>query len=106
MQQPNRTCQICGTPYYACHNCEKVNSPRIVTDKNECYFYYIILTELRQGVISKDEAKRKLIGIGCNLTSLKRNAQNFLPEVYDVLVDILKSKSIETLTKEEKQTEE
>lgn len=89
MKSPNRTCQICGKPYYACRKCEEINSPRQTTDNNECYAIYITLTALRQNVITKGEAKEKLAEIGYNSKNIKSKRENFLPEVHDWLVDII-----------------
>lgn len=89
MKSPNRTCQICGKPYYACRKCEEINSPRQTTDKNECYAVYVTLTALRQRVIDKGEAKEKLAEIGYNPKNIKSMRDNFLPEVHDWLVDII-----------------
>ena len=89
MKSPNRTCQICGKPYYACRKCEEINSPRQTTDNNECYAIYITLTVLRQNVITKGEAKEKLAEIGYNSKNIKSKRENFLPEVHDWLVDII-----------------
>lgn len=89
MKSPNRTCQICGKPYYACRKCEEINSPRQTTDNNECYAIYVTLTALRQNVITKGEAKERLVEIGYNSKNIKSKRENFLPEVHDWLVDII-----------------
>ena len=89
MKSPNRTCQICGKPYYACRKCEEINSPRQTTDNNECYAIYVTLTALKQNVITKGEAKEKLAEIGYNSKNIKSKRENFLPEVHDWLVDII-----------------
>lgn len=89
MKSPNRTCQICGKPYYACRKCEEINSPRQTTDNNECYAIYVTLTALKQNVITKGEAREKLAEIGYNSKNIKSKRENFLPEVHDWLVDII-----------------
>lgn len=89
MRSPNRTCQICGKPYYACRKCEEINSPRQTTDNNECYAIYVILTALRQNVINKGEAKEKFAEIGYDSKNIKSKRENFLPEVHDWLMDII-----------------
>lgn len=90
MHEPNRTCQICGKPYYACRKCEEVNSPRQTTDRNECYAIYVILTALRQGVITKGEARTKLNDIGITNENITSKFGKFLPEIYSWIEDIVK----------------
>lgn len=89
MSKPNHTCQICGKPYFACRKCEDINSPRQTTDKNECYAIYVILVALRQGVMTNEEAKEKLVKMGHDANSLSKNQDKFLPEIYDWLVRIV-----------------
>lgn len=85
----NHTCQICGTPYYACRKCEDINSPRQTTDKNSCYAIYVILTAIKQGVMTNAEAKTKLVNMGYNAEGLEKNEDKFLPEIYAWLVEIV-----------------
>lgn len=89
MKESNRTCQICGKPYYACRKCEEINSPRQTTDRNECYAFYVTLTALRQNVISKGEAKDKLEQLGVNSSNIKSKRNKFLPEIYDWIEKIV-----------------
>lgn len=96
---PNRTCQICGKPYYACRKCEDINSPRQTTDKNECYAVYVTLTALRQGVLTQGEAKDKLAEIGYNPRNIGTKSENFLPEIHKKLVDIIGVEETVTKTK-------
>lgn len=90
MKEFNRTCQICGKPYYACRKCEEINSPRQTTDRNECYAIYVILTALRQGVITKGEARTKLNDIGITDKNITSKSNDFLPEIYTWIGDIVK----------------
>lgn len=90
MKESNRTCQICGKPYYACRKCEEINSPRQTTDRNECYAIYVILTALRQGVITKGEARAKLNDIGITDENITSKSNDFLPEIYTWIRDIVK----------------
>lgn len=99
MRSPNRTCQICGKPYYACRKCEEINSPRQTTDNNECYAIYVTLTALKQGVIDKGEAKEKFAEIGYDPKNIKSKRENFLPEVHDWLVDIIGVEETDKKTK-------
>lgn len=85
----NKTCQICGKTYYACRKCEDINSPRQTTDKDECYGIYVILTALKQRVMNNVEAKSKLEKMGYTKDRLAKGKDNFLPEVYDWLADIV-----------------
>lgn len=86
----NHTCIVCGKNYYACNKCEKANSYKVITDKPECFAVHLILTEYRQGVIDKAEAKKKLAN-KCGITQsvLTKNKSNYITEVYDLLADIV-----------------
>ena len=88
-QVPNHVCQICGKEYYACNKCRKYNGYKLVVDKPDCYGVYLILTDYRQGVITKKEAEKKLRDNNITLTSLKKNKDNYIPEVYDKLVEVM-----------------
>lgn len=86
----NHVCQICGTRYYACNKCKKYNGYKLVVDTPECYGIYLVMVDYRQGVITQKEAEKKLRE-NCNITlsSLKKNKDKYIPEVYDKLVEIL-----------------
>lgn len=88
----NHTCQICGKGYYACDKCEKLNSYKIVVDTPACYGVYLVLTELRQGVIDQTEAQKKLKEQGLTLTVLKQSKTEYIPDVFNKLAEILRGK--------------
>ena len=93
MNIPNHQCQICGREYYACNKCEKLNSYKLVVDKPECYGIYLILLEIRQGVLTMAEANDKLRDkYDLSLTSLKKHKADYLPEIYNKLTEILRAK--------------
>ena len=89
----NHYCQICGKGYYACNKCKKYNGYKLIVDTPTCYGIYLILVDYRQGVITQKEAEKKLRDNNITLASLKKNKDNYIPEVYDKLVEIMTIKA-------------
>ena len=87
----NKVCQICGTPYYVCSHCNKINNWRTVADKPNCYQVYLILTELNQNTINEKEVVEQFHNIGVNLTTLKKQKSNYVESVYNRIYNILKN---------------
>lgn len=72
MHEPNRECQVCGRAYYFC-NCH-FNSDKHHWKMNCCdpmhYQVFIVALDLRDGVISADEARERLSNIGFSAKDL------------------------------------
>lgn len=83
-------CQICNTEYKHCPECDKAHSYKSVADNPTCYKIYIVLYELRTGIIDETKAKEELANIGVT----KKTINNFK------LIDAVRNR-IETIVKED-----
>ena len=60
-------CIICGTAYHACDSCRQITAYtpwRTLCDTFEHYQVYLVLREWQEGWLTKDEAQKKLKGLG------------------------------------------
>ena len=60
-KKPNRFCKVCGVPFYGCDNCYEFKTfepHKTLCDTNQHYQVYLIISELRGGVMNSQEAKR------------------------------------------------
>ena len=90
----NKVCQICGTPYYVCSHCNKINSWRTVADKPSCYQVYLILTGLNQNTMNEKEVVEQFGNIGINLTTIENYKTEFVDSVYNRIYNILKNQTV------------
>ena len=56
--KPNHICKNCGVEYYACNDCDRINSWRLVACSSECYQKYINAVLIARGEI-KETVKQK-----------------------------------------------
>lgn len=82
-QTPNHTCVVCGEKYYACDDCDRKSgkSWRAVCCSPLHYQIHMIIVGLRNGNLSKEEAKAFCSNIGITpeiIQSLKQNIQSIL----------------------------
>lgn len=86
-QNINHWCVVCGNGYHACDTCSEVKTfkPwRILTDTSEHYRIYMTIINFRDGLISKEKAKRYLSDIDLsNRKSFKPDIQAFLNQILD-----------------------
>ncbi|MEF9983691.1 MAG: hypothetical protein RR806_03135 [Oscillospiraceae bacterium] len=104
-EELNHKCIICDTDYHCCNDCGNMKSftPwRTICDTTEHYQIFMVLYELDNNFISKEEASDQLESIGItpeNILHLKQSVQ-------DVIMDIFaNSKNIQdvaSMTKDEK----
>lgn len=97
-------CQICNTEYKHCPECDKANSYRKVADNPTCYKIYMVLYELRTGIIDNARAKEELATIGVTTKTLR----NFklIDAVYDRIAEIVKEETVEVTVKSEEAEDE
>src|SRR5574344_892401 len=81
-----KLCTICGKEYAYCPTCERLGGWKYYTDTPECFQIFMILSEIREGVITKEEAKTNFGHIG--ITS-DYDYSNLIPAVADVVKDIV-----------------
>lgn len=96
-----KNCTICGKEYVYCPNCEKLGGYKYYADTPECYQIFMILSEIREGVITKAEAKTNFSYIG--ITS-DYDFSNLIPSVAEVVKDIVTDDSIEDKPKTKKKS--
>lgn len=89
-------CWICGKEYDYCSNCRRYETWKVKTCSELHYQINFILEELREGVLTKLEAKNKLNNIGVND---EYDFTKMLSSVSDVIKNILKTKPKRTVKK-------
>lgn len=85
-------CQICNTEYKHCPECDKANSYRKVADTPVCYKIYMVLYELRTGIIDNVKAKEEFAAIGVTEKTLR----NFklIEAVHNRIAEIVKEEPV------------
>lgn len=82
----NHWCVLCGKGYHACDSCNEIKTYtpwRALTDTIEHFKIFIVLKDFHNKIISKDEAKEKLLK--CDLSekdSFKDSAKIVLNEIF------------------------
>lgn len=61
-----KECWICGKKFSYCPNCKRKETWKKETCTTEHYQINLILDELREGVITKSEAKKRFENVGVN----------------------------------------
>lgn len=59
----NATCSICGERYHVCNTCKSIKTLkpwRTITDTIDCYKIYMIIHDYKNGVLTKENARKKL----------------------------------------------
>lgn len=86
-------CQICDTEYKHCPECDKTHSYKTVADNPTCYKIYIVLYELRTGIINQAKAKDEFAAIGIT----EKTLMNFklIDAVRNRIAEIVKEDMIE-----------
>lgn len=82
----NAVCGICGSKYHVCMTCKstKTLKPwRTITDTIDCYKIYIIIHDYKNGVITKENARKMLEE--CTLPT------RFQPHIKTVINEIMTS---------------
>lgn len=77
-------CAICGREYDVCLSCRdqnKIKPWRSITDTVVCYKVFLVLTQLNNGYISKEEAKSQLEQITFNKNDLREDVRNKVDEI-------------------------
>lgn len=90
-KKPNRFCKVCGVPFYGCDNCYEFKTfepHKTLCDTNQHYQVYLIISELRGGVMNSQEAKESLIHIGITVDEIK----TFVHAVQELLLPIMEEK--------------
>lgn len=85
MKKNNKECMICGNRYTFCLNCgtyDKLPRWMAMFDEEICRSVFYIISDYKAGIITKNEAKNKLIEI--KATSLK-----FVPLVQRAIDEIM-----------------
>lgn len=81
----NSTCSICGKGYYACLSCKdelKLYPWKFYTDTVEHYKYHLIISNYLNKIITKEEAKAKLLSLDLSeKESFKDNIKNVINEI-------------------------
>lgn len=85
-------CQICGTEYKYCPECNKIDSYKKVADRPDCYKIYLIIYEYRTNVIDKSKAKEEFKTIGIT----EKTLSNFgmVDSVHDYVLEIIKEEKV------------
>lgn len=84
------TCVICGRQYDVCLSCKdqnKIKPWRSITDSVNCYKVFLVLTQLNNGYISKEEAKSQLEQITFNKNSLREDVRNKVDEIMSYTIE-------------------
>lgn len=77
-------CAICGREYDVCLSCKdqnKIKPWRSITDSVDCYKVFLVITQLNNGYISKEEAKSQLEQITFNKNNLREDVRNKVDEI-------------------------
>jgi hypothetical protein len=61
------TCAICGKEYNYCPSCEQHKGYRYYADTPECFQVFLILQDIREGIINETEAVERFNHIGITL---------------------------------------
>lgn len=69
-QNPNHICQICGTKYYACDNCDKIGSWKKVACSHNCFKVYVDVTDSRCGVLNQSESIERFAELGITIDNI------------------------------------
>lgn len=96
-------CQICNTEYKHCPECDKANSYRKVADTPVCYKIYMVLYELRTGIIDDAKAKEELATIG--VTEKTLNNFKLIEAIRNRIAEIVKEEPV-VITVESEEVEE
>lgn len=78
------TCAICGRKYDVCLSCRaqnKLKPWRNITDSVSCYKIFLVLTQLNNGYISKEEANSQLEQITFNKNDLREDIRNKVDKI-------------------------
>ena len=84
-----RSCWICGKDYDYCPHCKRAETWKSTTCSTEHYQIHLILQELREGVLTKIEAKQRLKNIGIDNNY---NFDKMIPAVARDVKEIIKTK--------------
>lgn len=65
LPKPNAKCKICGKPYYRCKRCIELHAAgvfswRMHCDSYDCFAIYNVLTDVRTGAMTKEQAREIL----------------------------------------------
>lgn len=83
-KQPNHTCRMCGTAYYACEMCDKQRNWRAFCDTPEHYQVFQILMMRARELITIDEACEMLENVGATLTNLGEYTPQKIEEIQNI----------------------
>ena len=89
-------CAICGRKYDVCLSCKdqnKIKPWRSITDTVDCYKIFLVITQLNNGYISKEEAKSQLEQITFNKNDLREDVRNKVDEIMSSTTERKRSKT-------------
>ena len=97
-KEENATCIVCGKKYHLCIACERSKSSwktwKSITDTENCYKIYQILTDYNFDKISKDEARSLLEEL--DLSEIDSFKESVKKQIKDIMKNKKVSKSINT----------
>ena len=88
----NRSCWVCGKTYSYCPHCQSIGSWKAIACSPTHYQIYMILTEYRGGVISKEEATAQFTNIGIDEEELNTILDSVARDIKQIITDDSKSK--------------
>jgi hypothetical protein len=97
----NKVCPICGNKYNHCVKCERIGSWRALACSHKCYQVYMVIAEIREGILTEKEAATELENIGVTDEYAKGN---FITSVAEVVEHILTKKVATEVTKTNKKS--
>lgn len=99
MANAKQKCLMCGTEYEVCRFCPttiKFTPWRRLCDSPRHYQVYMLLQDIRAGVLTNDEAKDRLAYMKMGIDEVKE----LLPSVQETLLPLLAEKSDEPVEAE------